>query len=196
MQSVPYHYRLLLLFGLMALVAGFDYWRHPANATKLREYGFLTLSGLIGAAFGILNDQVTCTLSPAYFHYFKNVPYGADFRLQVSAVGFEAGFFAGFFSYGIFLLLNQRRKRPVSYGRLLTMARYPITWAIGLGYTTGLLFYYFQFPWFADQITAVVPAIEVANFLLVWGIHIGLYLGAVLGIGQGAILLSIGRKAF
>lgn len=114
MQSIPYQYRLLILFLLMGLAVGVDYWRNPKRPTKLQEYLFLIVAGFTGAGFGIVNDQITCTLSPAYFYYFKNIPYSSSFRWQVSEVGFEAGFFAGFFSYGIFLLVNQRRKLPLS----------------------------------------------------------------------------------
>jgi hypothetical protein len=186
MQSIPYQYRLLILFLLMGLVVGLDYWRNPTKPTKFKEYLFLIMSGLIGAGFGIVNDQITCTLSPAYFYYFKNVSYDSSFRWQVSAVGFEAGFFAGFFSYGIFLLINQRRKLPLSYRQLLNRAKYPITWAIVLAPITGFIFYYFQFSFFVDQITPVVEPVEVPKFILVWGFHIGLYIGAVLGIVHGA----------
>ncbi|MEH1828555.1 MAG: hypothetical protein V7L22_24995 [Nostoc sp.] len=185
MQSIPYQYRLLILFLLMGLVVAVDYWRNPTKPTKFQEYSFLIVSGLIGAAFGIVNDQITCTFSPAYFYYFKNVPYGSNFRWEVSEVGFQAGFFAGFLSYGIFLLVNQRRKLPLSYRQLLKMARYPIIWVIVVAQIAGFLFNYFQFPFFADQITPVVQPAEVPRFMLVWGIHIGLYIGAVLGIVHG-----------
>ncbi|MGF1933115.1 MAG: hypothetical protein RM347_001775 [Nostoc sp. ChiQUE02] len=65
------------------------------------------------------------------------------------------------------------------------MARYPIIWAIVVAQIAGFIFYYFQFPFFADQITPVVQPAEVSKFMLVWGIHIGLYIGAALGIVHG-----------
>lgn len=64
-------------------------------------------------------------------------------------------------------------------------AVYPIIWAIVVAQITGFIFDYFQFPFFADQITPVVQPAEVSRFMLVWGIHIGLYIGAVLGIVHG-----------
>ncbi|MBD2196325.1 MULTISPECIES: hypothetical protein [Calothrix] len=187
MQNVPYQYRLLILFSLMGLVIAYDYWRHPTNPKKFKEYLFLILSGLMGAVFGVINDQITCTLSPAYFYYFKNVPYDSSFRWQVSQVGFEAGFFAGFFSYGIFLIINQKRKLPLPHHQLIKMAKYPIAWAIVLAPITGLIFYYLQFPFFVEQIQPIAEPTEIPKFILVWGIHIGLYLGAVLGIVHGAV---------
>lgn len=65
------------------------------------------------------------------------------------------------------------------------MARYPIIWAIVVAQIAGFIFYYFQFPFFADQITPVVQPAEVSKFMLVWGIHIGLYIGAALRIVHG-----------
>jgi fructose-specific phosphotransferase system IIC component len=193
MQNIPYQYRLLILFLLMGLAVGVDYWRHPTRPTKLREYRFLIVAGLIGAAFGIVNDQITCTLSPAYFYYFKDIPYNSSFRWQVSRVGFEAGFFAGFLTYGTFLLVNQRRKIPFSYSQLLKMALYPIAWAILFAPITGLAFHAFHFSFFVDQITPVLQSKEVSRFMLVWGIHIGLYIGAVLGIAHGSVNIYYNR---
>ncbi|MEH1851964.1 MAG: hypothetical protein V7L11_09815 [Nostoc sp.] len=63
MQSIPYQYRLLILFLLMGLVVAVDYWRNPTKPTKLREYSFLIMSGLIGAGFGIV------TALPAAMRY-------------------------------------------------------------------------------------------------------------------------------
>ncbi|MEH1804303.1 hypothetical protein [Nostoc sp.] len=52
MQNIPYQYRLLILFLLMGLIVAVDYRRNPTKPTKLQEYSFLIVSGLIGAGFG------------------------------------------------------------------------------------------------------------------------------------------------
>jgi hypothetical protein len=105
-------------------------------------------------------------------------------------VGFEAGFFAGFFSYGIFLLINQQKSSPLSYLSLLKMLRYPILWALILTPLTGYIFYRFPLSGLLKTITPVVPWQEIPRFLFVWGMHSGLYLGAVMGLVQGSLSLK------
>jgi cytochrome bd-type quinol oxidase subunit 2 len=59
---VPYWYRIALLLLLMSVVAAFDWRRKRQSATKWKEYGFVIVSGVIGALFGLLNDLVTSTI--------------------------------------------------------------------------------------------------------------------------------------
>jgi len=69
------------------------------------------------------------------------------------------------------------------------MAKYPISWAVVVALLIGYLFYYMQFAVFADQITPVVHPVEIPRFMLVWGWHIGLYLGALMGIIHSAVTI-------
>lgn len=197
LANIPYHYRLLGLLLLMAGVALWEYRRDRAHARKWKEYGFLMICGGLGAVFGIANDQVTSTISPYYFYVFKGIEYGDRFRLEVAALGAQAGFFAGFLAGAIFLIANNpgQKKRSLSYPSLLSIARYPFIWAIALAVLTGAIFYSYQPSPMLDPLKPFLIAAEVPRFMLTWGIHIGLYLGAAVGTVHAVVKIRQGRKA-
>ena len=104
--SMRFLYSLGVLLLLMTIAAYIDWRRRREAATKWREYGFLLIGGLLGAAVGVLNDQITCTISPEYFIYGKEIPGGEGFRLRVAWLGFMAGFSPGAIIAGAYMLAN------------------------------------------------------------------------------------------
>jgi uncharacterized membrane protein YfcA len=68
---VPYWFRVALLLFLMSVVAAIDWGRNRQGATRWKEYGFVIVSGVVGALFGLLNDLITSSISPEYFLFGK-----------------------------------------------------------------------------------------------------------------------------
>ena len=45
--------------GLMLVVSLVDFYRNRAQAVKFHEYGFVIITGMVGAMFGFVNDFIT-----------------------------------------------------------------------------------------------------------------------------------------
>jgi hypothetical protein len=174
--------RLSVLLALMAIVAFVDRRRHRERATKWREYGFLLLAGLIGGLVGIAIDQATATISPAYFVVGKGIPRDAFFRLQVAAYGFQVGLVAGMVIGGVFLIANNPRPgRPsLAAVRLLSNALIPFGVAVMAAPLGGMIAGSHDPLGLRTQLD-FLTAEQAAGFIKVWGLHLGLYVGAAVG---------------
>lgn len=178
-----FYVRVLVLFAFLGAMVGYDRWRHGAEARRSREYAFLLACGGCGALLGVLQDQVSLSVSADYFLYGKGVAAGADFRWRASQVGLHAGVFAGLLAGGLLLLVNQpsevraalplraafRRALPRVAG--LALAGVPLGYFLGPPLLPrGLL----------DGLD--LGAARERGFLQVWGMHLGLYGGAAGGL--------------
>ncbi len=186
---MPLLWRLPLLLALMAVVAWIDWRRHAERATKWREYGFLVATGFLGGLAGLAIDQITATISPEYFAVGKGIARDEYFRLQVAAFGFQAGLVAGMVIGGVFLIANNPRPdRPcVPMRRLFRFATWPICAALA----TAPFGCFVATRWdplcLANDLSDVVSPAAMAHFLAVWGIHLGLYVGAAVGTIYGVV---------
>lgn len=162
---------------------------------KLRDIpamlGLAVLGSLVAGVYGILHDQLTCTVSPEYFTAFKFHQFtylGSEWpdRLRVAAVGFLATWWVGFFS-GWFLgrLSMPHLDRAsafaacrVGFGIIITAA--VIAGVLGAAYGEWRL-------WAGDtdalQKFARSYGVQYAEgFVRVAYIHDGSYLGGLLGL--------------
>jgi hypothetical protein len=178
--------RLALLVLLMAVIAAIDAWRNRAKATRWREYSFLLAAGLLGAAVGVVNDHFTSTLSPEYFLIGKGLSL-EHFRLQVTLLGFQAGFSAGvILGCGYLLANNPRPGRPsLPMRQLFRLALYPLLAAalvVPMTAATACLFDVLRLlPDLRATLAALLTPAQMFRFRIVWAIHLGLYLGGLLG---------------
>jgi hypothetical protein len=174
--------RLGILVVLLSLVAAIDWWWYRSRATRWREYSFLLAAGLFGALFGIVNDHITATISPEYFTIGKGLPL-AQFRLQVTGLGFQAGFGAGAVVGMLYLFANSHRPQRPSLPilRLFRFAWWPVFAAILLAPVGSWIAYRFDPLGFTSQLAGILSPSEISRFLAVWGIHLGLYAGGLLG---------------
>jgi hypothetical protein len=182
-------WRLPLLLALMAAVAWIDWRRHGDRATKWREYGFLLAVGLLGGMLGVAIDQITATISPEYFVVGKGIAHDDYFRLNIALFGFQGGLVAGMAIGGMFLIANNPRPdRPsLPTPRLFWLASWPI-WialaAVPFGCFAALR-------WdpigLAKELSDVISLAAMAQFLAVWGIHLGLYVGGAVGAVFGVV---------
>jgi len=162
------------------------------------------LSPLIGGIYGILNDQLTFTISPEYYTKFKFYQFGlmdmgneAIFpnpRIEVSAVGFLACWWMGP-PIGIILGLVgliHRNHKQMFYASMKA-----ILVTVIVAFTTGLIglaygrFYLAETGvnwWFPENL------IDKKNFIAVGSMHnFSYYLGGLTGVIAG-VIYSIRQK--
>ncbi len=187
LSSPPYALRLLALLVLAVSLVVWESLRRPGRFTRWREYAFLAGCGLAGCVLGVLNDQITSSLSPEYFVLGKEIPAGEEFRLRVASLGAKAGSSAGIIAGAFYLFANTfRSPRPiVSYRRLTILTWKPIASAIVLGVAGALLFPRVCPRGLINDLETVLTASETASFVTVWGAHIGVYVGAAVGVLWG-----------
>ncbi len=182
--------RLGILVLLAAAVASIDWWWYRSRATRWREYSFLLAAGLLGGLFGIGNDHVTATISPEYFTMGKGLPPGESFRFQVTLLGFQAGFGAGAVIGMSYLLANSGNRRPnLPIRRLFLLAWLPVVAALVLTPVCSWIAYRFDPLRFTSLFDGILSPSEISRFRAVWGIHLGLYAGGLLGTVLGVLRL-------
>jgi uncharacterized membrane protein YsdA (DUF1294 family) len=171
---------------------------------KMKKFLILLLiigiAPLMGGLYGILNDQLTYTISPEYYTKFKFYQFGlidlvndTNPRIGVSAVGFLATWWVGL-PIGIILGLvglihkNSKQMFYVSLRAILvTVIVAFITGLIGLAYgkfylaDTGVNW------WLPENL------IDTRNFIAVGSMHNFSYLGGLTGVIAGMIY-SIRQK--
>lgn len=163
----------------------------------------IAIAPLIAGLYGILNDQLTYTLSREYYTKFKFYQFGlmdtgneAIFpnpRLQASIVGFLATWWVGIpigIVLGLIGLIHKGYKRMfiiTMKAMLVTILVAFITGLIGLAYgklylaDTGINW------WFPENLT------DKKNFIAVGSMHNFSYIGGLVGLIAG-IIYSICQK--
>ena len=190
----PFSYRIILLLGLMLAVSLVDFYRNGARAAKFREYGFLLITGAVGAGFGFANDWITSSVSPEYFTLGKGLEESPDLRIQAGLFGLRVGFSAGVIGGAVCLYASRRKsaRPPVPFSRLYRMLWMPVTGAILCGIALPLGFSRFDPAQFSAQLDTLLDAERISRFRQVWWTHIGLYAGMVLGLA--AMLLRAAKE--
>jgi hypothetical protein len=164
---------------------------HP----RLKEYAFLVVVGLIGAAFGIVNDLVTATMSPEYFSLGKGLKEGDGFYLRVAWLAFKAGFAAGAGGAGVVLFTNNPKAgRPsLPYKRLFMQVWKPLVCALLFGVGLGVAGHLLSWPpVMFRELVAVLRPPQAHVFVTVWYVHLGLYVGLAVGVAWAVV--SIRRE--
>ena len=87
---MPFHWRLITLLAILALVATYETCV-LRKTVRLKEYATLVACAAIFGIYGALNDVVTGTLSPEYFVLGKEVADDAYRFWRIIAVGASAG---------------------------------------------------------------------------------------------------------
>ncbi|MEM7235310.1 MAG: hypothetical protein AAF517_24250 [Planctomycetota bacterium] len=178
--DAPFYLRVLFLIALGAGVVAFERFVLKRQTRRASEYVFLVGCALVGAAFGVLNDQITCSISPEYFVLGKEIDAGDGFRWRVAALGAKAGVCAGAIAGGTLLISNTLGfLKPARELRALWRFTVPPLALAVLGAGVGSV----AFPPLLSS--AFIEGIEPdarPSFLAVWGVHLGLYAGATLGL--------------
>ena len=170
--------RLALLLVLMVLYAAYDYWKHKQAATRWKEYSFLVSCALLAAVIGVINDSITVRISPAYFIHGKGLAADDGLVFAAQCLGAQAGVVAGFICAGILL---------VATGTMLTYRQaYRCIALICLGGVGAALLGAVLVPPIM-QSSDILHALDLNDaeqiaFYQVWGVHLGLYAGALLAL--------------
>ena len=191
MFDIPWAHRFLFLIVLMALVASVDYFNNSRDLWKSREYLFLLLASGLVATFGALNDQLSCSLSPEYFQFGKGLGLGSGFRWRVAGLGAKAGFMGGFLVFGLFLIFaKSNRLQPIAfYTNLIRLLRYPFVYSVLFSLILGPTFAYLPPGLVPVVVSEGLTHLAASHFMSVWGWHIGLYLGGLIGTVHAILLI-------
>jgi hypothetical protein len=193
-NHLQFLYRIVLLLGLMLVVSLVDFYRNGARSTKFREYGFIIITGAVGAVIGFVNDLITSSISPDYFILGKGLEESSDLRIQAGLFGLRVGFSAGVIGGAVCLYASQRKSAypSIKFSRLLRMLWMPVTGAIFCGIALPLGFSKFDPARFSVQLDTLLDAERISRFRQVWWTHIGLYAGMVIGLT--AMLLRAAKE--
>jgi len=171
--DIPVYIRISFLIHLFFFVAIVEYLIFRKKATRWKEYSFLLFSGIVGALVGMINDSITLNISPDYFVIGKGIIRDHDFYKNVLLLGSTAGFASGAFSSSYMILIRNMIK--------------PIVCSVLFGIIGGV---------FVNTLGLFVSFGDAADFrfLVVAGIHWGLYIGLVIGVLWGVLSIRRNRK--
>jgi hypothetical protein len=192
------------VFAVLALL---DYRRHGPAATRWREYTFLLAAVAAALLYGILNDQLTSRISWEYFYYGKGLdeilgpqlpPGPRRLHFEAAKVGMKATWTAGLL-LGVFLLLanNPSKRYPrATYRRLLAMIALILAVTVLTATIVGAAGYLGLLTRFSRDFTEMVAHDEFRphRFMLVYGIHLGGYIGGLLGCALAITLILRHRR--
>ncbi|MEM9070246.1 MAG: hypothetical protein AAGE52_17195 [Myxococcota bacterium] len=179
-------YRVVFGVLLLGALGARDWIKHPENPARLKEYVFLFSVTALTMLYGLAHDAITFFISPTYFRLFKGIP-ATSFFPDVARLALMASWTAGL-AIGLVLLIanNPSAKYPqLSYRRLSALLLWPLAGALVfavVGGSFGPLF--LELPWDAGP-----------RPTRVWGIHLGTYVGATLGVGLAAAHIRRVRSA-
>lgn len=161
----------------------------------MREYAFLLSTTALSVSFAVAHDEITATLSPAYFLVAKGLQNDPrPFRSAVAFLAVRASYWVGLVLGTALLVANNpsRRRPQLGYPLLFRLTGLPIGAAV-LG--ASLVGPFFRFADLGLHSTAVAYAGQAGapDFLLVWGIHAGTYVGAFAG-GTAAVVIVVRRR--
>jgi len=197
--------RIALGMAVFVVLALTDLICHGRRATRYREYLLLLAAVVAGMAYGAINDQITCRISWEYFYYGKELaprlglvtpPDNGMLEWEAAKVGMKATWSAGLI-FGVLLLLanNPSRGKPQLPDRALLawLPRILLSAAIcgailgEVGYLGGLARFSADFPLMLRE-----DLWRPRRFMCVYGIHLGGYVGGMLGAAWAVI--SIRRR--
>ena len=182
MSDIPFWMRVAALVALMACVAGIDLWCRREKAKRWKEYLFILATGCAGAVFGSMTDLVTSSISPEYFIFGKELPE-EGLRANAMILGLQAGFSAGIIAGALCLFVGMRKRTAaIKMPKVFLLAWRPLLLAIILGASVPFACSWFDPFGFVEHLTRPLGPESAEKFLIVWHIHLGVYLGLGLGL--------------
>jgi len=179
--------------AFFAILAIADIIRKGSQAQRWREYLFLLAVVPAAMAYGIINDQITATISWEYIYNHDasitaalgpdTPPDEAALRWQAFKLAAKATWSAGLLIAAFLLIANnpgKKRLPQLSYGRLYLMLRWPLMCALAMAAILGILGYFGAFASMFEDVCKYTDW-RPARFMAVWGIHLGGYAGGAIG---------------
>jgi hypothetical protein len=186
--------RIAVGVGFFAILALRDLAQNHERATRWREYAVLLTCVLAAIAYGVLNDQVTSTISWEYFYYGKGLdeqlgphlpPDPLRLHLAAAIVGIKATWSAGLIIGVVLLLANNPSKSLPRLRYASLLKQLPLILLITATFAVlGALTGHAGLPahWnedFAEMIRR--NEMRPRNFMTAYGIHLGGYIGGLFG---------------
>jgi hypothetical protein len=199
--------RIAMGTAVLATLAIVDWRAKGKDARRWREYLFLLAATAAAMAYGVINNQITVTISWEYFYLHEgkyadlqsSLGWGGV-RWQAFLIGLKATWTAGLL-LGVALLFanNPRKRRPqLPWSRMYRVILWPTAGAAGLGALLGLA------GWLGllTRIGGFELYVEhdlwrPSHLMCVWGMHLGASAGGVIGaaVGVWRILRERAAKA-
>jgi hypothetical protein len=198
--------RIILGAAIFGLLGSIDFYRHGWEGRRWREYLFLAVAVTAAMVYGAVNDQITCSISWEYFYYGKGLadrlgvgpPPGAGLRWEAAKVGLKATWTAGLLIGVALLLANNPGKRPqLPYRRLLARLLMVLTCAVAAAVLLGCMGYAGWPAHWSEDFRQMVRHDEFRprRFMCVYGIHLGGYVGGLIGTILAVVLIRRERYA-
>lgn len=184
---------LLAIFGFLALL---DLkWRRQGLTERKLLYCVVLCCTACGMLFAALFDQFTCTLSPEYFVYWKelNAQSPGHLRLLALDLGLAAGFLPGLLTGLCFSIacLFGKSKGTHTLSSLLRWLVLPLAAIAIAAVCLGTLHYNQQTSELFRAVKSLdLNAEQVRMMNTVWGIHKGAYVGGTIGTVLGTVLIA------
>jgi len=186
--------RVAVGVAILATLAVVDIYRHGKAAQRWCEYDFLAATCLVAMLYGAINDQITSRISWEYFFYGKELykvmgdavpPDAGQLHWEAAKVGMKASWSAGLI-LGVAMLLanNPRKSRTRLRNRqLLLMLPLILVVVIICAAIFGIVGYCGGLNWISPDFTELwqTNLWSPRRFMCTWGIHLGGYVGGVLG---------------
>jgi len=179
------------------------------RATRWREYAFLLLCVAVAIAYGIVNDQITSRISWEYFYYGKELapilgpqtpPDAGALHWQAVRIGAEATWAAGLIAGVAMLLANNPHPGRTQLRFFALLARLPLFILIvaATAVLLGIAGRFFLLNWISQDFRdlARYNLWRPRRFMTVYGIHLGGYVGGLLGIVYGVWSIRRRRRRY
>lgn len=200
-------FRLCVGISIFLILAIIDLRKHGPNATRWREYLFLLACAVAAMIYGVINDQITSRISWEYFYFGKGLDEvlgpqlpldPAKLHYEAIKVGMKATWSVGLI-IGVALLManNPRPNRPrLFYPRLFSALALIFLITIIFAAAFGIAGY-LGFPaHFSQDFYQMLLHNEFRpyRFMAVFGIHLGGYVGGLLGCATAVLYVRDQRR--
>jgi hypothetical protein len=192
-EALPYRIGFGLTF--FAALAVWELARNGTRSARLREYGFLLFATAISIAFAVIHDQLTASISPEYFRTAKGLASDPrPFRVAVTILAVKASYWVGLVIGTALLVANtpSPRRPQLAYAALARLAMLPLLFAIACAAVGAITFAVADLG-LTNASVAIAGPSAAGRFLVVCGIHVGSYVGALVG-GVVAVAAVILRR--
>jgi len=194
MTTIPYSLRVLVLALLAVGLILYDRMRHPGRRDRIWEYGLLFAAGLVGAAFGAVNDSITVGISPEYFILGKGLAPGEGLKCRAVLLGAQAGFSGGIVACAVWLFALGRVPAKERCHLICRFCWLPVATAAVAGCLTPFIAHDHIPAHLSELFSPLLFRHRLLCLARVWWIHTGLYAGLFLG-AVGGICLCVRRNA-
>jgi len=192
------------IFAVLALI---DLVRNGRGATRWREYLFLLLAVTLAMVYGVANDAIASRISWEFFFYGKGVseqlgphvpPDPVALRWAAIGVGLRATWSAGLIAGVVLLIANNPRagRTRLSYRSLATLLGLILAFAAVCAAVGAAVGRSGWLTWTNPDVAAIAKEnlFRPTQFMTVYGMNMGGYVGGILGTAICVTWISRRRK--